>query len=113
MIVYKCDKCGKIFDWYECCYHDKKFNSMTYPEMQKWIKENPDANYWESPKANAGCNAIQLMYYDPINDNTVTCGNRLNGEIIIPEDGNYPLITLCADCMSDLLNSIERFWDDI
>lgn len=111
MIKYCCDKCGKIFDWYENCYYDKKFNSMTSHERLKWKDSHPDSNYWET--ANAQCNAIQLMFFDPINDNTITCDGKLNGEIILPEDGNYPLIMLCADCMSDFLNSIERFWDEL
>lgn len=113
MIAYKCDKCGQIFDWYECCYHKKQFNNMRSRDRDQWKSENPDANYWDSPDASAGCNAIQLMFYEPINDNTITCGDTLDGEIKLPEDGNYPLIMLCADCMSDFLNSITRFWDDL
>lgn len=29
MIVYKCDKCGKVFEWYETCFNNKEFNEET------------------------------------------------------------------------------------
>ena len=111
MVAYKCDKCGKHFDWYECFYHDKKFNDMSYREIEKWKEENPNAEYWDSPRANWCANALQIMFYEPVNENCVTNKGKLQGRIQPCEDGNNPLIMLCPDCMTDFFSTLQEFWN--
>lgn len=111
MVAYRCDRCGKIFDWYEIFYHDKRFNHMDFNQMEKWKKENPNAPFWESPDAVYRANAIKLMFYEPVNENCSTNNGRLTGEIQETDEGNNPLIMLCADCMTDFTKSLKEWWD--
>ena len=83
-IAYKCDICGRYFEWYD----------VIFESNEAWLSVN----------------CLQLRQFDPINDNMVTNEGVLSGEIHDPEDGNYPLIVLCADCMTDFLNKIDGLW---
>ncbi len=105
MIVYKCDKCGKIFDWYDVFYRDKKFNHMTYLERTNWMKDHPDAAYDESPRACMSWNCIHLRNIGPINDNMNTNNGVLTAKFE-PGEGNNVLIMFCEDCMTDFVNSL-------
>lgn len=109
-MAYKCDICGRYFEWYEVAHFDKKFNNMTYKEEREWEQNHPNAKYFESNRAWMSVNCLQLRQFDPINDNMVTNEGVLSGEIHDPEDGNYPLIVLCADCMTDFLKKIDGLW---
>lgn len=113
MIIYKCDKCGKTFDWYESFYYNKKFNNMGHKEMQQWEKENPDANYWESDRASFGANALKFVSFSPINDNMTTNNGKLSADIEDVTRGNNPLIILCQDCMTDFTRSLQEWWDSL
>ena len=110
MMAYKCDKCGKYFDWYEVAHYQKKFNDMSFREEQQWEKDNPNADFWNSNKCFVSANCIVLKSFDPINDNMASNDGKLSADINDVEDGNNPLIVLCANCMSDFLTSIN-YWD--
>ena len=107
MIVYKCDRCGKVFDWYECFYHDKKFNHMTPRERDKWREEHPDAKYLESPSATYEWNCIHLQKMSPVNENMSTNRGVLKAEVEEGEDNN-DLLMFCKDCMTDFVHSLCR-----
>lgn len=105
MIMYRCDKCGKTFDWYDCFYKDKKFNHMTNRERETWIKEHPDAKFYESPEACYNWNCIHLQSVSPINDNMSTNNGVLTAHL---EEGEYNnvLLMFCQDCMTDFVNGL-------
>ena len=107
MIVYKCDRCGAIFDWYECFYGDKKFNNMTYKELEQWEKDHPDAPYYHSPRCSYSWNCIHLQNVEPINDNMSSNGGVLTAHLEEGE-GNNDLLMFCKNCMTDFLNSLVR-----
>lgn len=110
MIMYKCDKCGKIFDWYEAFYKDKKFNNMRQRDLEKWTKEHPDAKWHESPNCNFRWNCIHLQLFEPINENMATNEGVLSAEVEEGE-GNNELLTFCKDCMTDFINGLCRNLD--
>lgn len=110
MIVYQCDKCGKIFDWYEEFYKDKKFNGMTYRELHKWQEDHPDAPYDQSPNASYEWNCIHLQSVGPINDNMSTNKGVLTAELEEGEDNN-DLLMFCKDCMTDFVNGLYKKLD--
>ena len=107
MIVYKCDRCGRVFDWYGCFYADKKFNHMTLRELDKWEKEHPDERYDYSPRHLYSWNCIHLQNVAPINDNMSTNDGVLSAEIEEGE-GNNDLLMFCQDCMTDFVHSLVR-----
>ena len=110
MIVYKCDKCGAIFDWYEVFYADKKFNHMTTREVIKWEDEHPGEPYDHSPRNCYRWNCIHLQQFEPINENMSTNNGVLQGDVEEGE-GNNDLLMFCKDCMTDFLHSLCRRLD--
>lgn len=107
MIVYRCDKCGKVYEWYEQFYRDKKFNGMSYRELREWEKAHPDVGYAGSPADNFGWNCIHLQQVGPINDNMSTNDGVLDAEVTEGESNNE-LLMFCQDCMSDFINGLSR-----
>lgn len=110
MIVYKCDRCGRVFDWYECFYADKKFNHMTMRELENWEKEHPDEPFNKSPRYFYRWNCIHLQNVLPINDNMASNNGVLSAELEEGE-GNNDLLMFCQDCMTDFVQSLVRKLD--
>lgn len=108
--MYKCDRCGRVFDWYECFYADKKFNHMTFRELDKWQEEHPDEPFDKSPRHNYRWNCIHLQNVMPINDNMSTNNGVLSAELEEGE-GNNDLLMFCPDCMTDFIQSLVRRLD--
>ena len=105
-IAYKCDKCGKIFPWYETFHEDKHYNHTGYNEDRKYFDE-----HGFMPMSFQG-NCLKIMFYEPINDNLSTNDNKLSGEIKESEEGNNEIIILCADCMTEFFGSLNKgFWN--
>ncbi len=107
MMAYKCDRCGKIFDWYEEVYEDPKLNCSNDFRLVEEYREK---------KGYAKCfsaNALKFMFYNPANENCSTNHGVISAEIDECGEGNNNLVMLCRDCMKEFMDSLQNFWDEI
>lgn len=108
MIAYKCDRCGKIFDWYEGVYEDPKFNCQNnFPLIKEYEKQNG----YEPLSFSA--NALKFMLYRPANENCSTNHGVISAKIDECDEGNNELVMLCRDCMKEFMDSLQDFWNEI
>lgn len=108
-VAYRCDRCGQIYDWYECCYNNKAINHMNYREREEMRQKhkNGEITFYDSPMCNFRANCLVLKSFEPINENMSTNQGVLSGDVEDADEGNNDLIMLCADCMTDFLTGMK------
>ena len=107
-VAYQCDKCKKVFDWYESFYFNSKLNDMSYAERHKYMDEHPDEDF-----RRYSANSLKMMSYAPINENLASNGNVLSGEIEDCQEENNILIMLCPNCMTKFTQELQEWWDTV
>lgn len=105
-VAYKCDKCKKIFNWYDRFFYDDKLNNMDYKERAIYMDEHPEEDF-----RGYSANALKMMAYAPINENLATNGNLLSGEVENVAESNNILIMLCPSCMTKFTRDLQDWWD--
>lgn len=123
-IVYKCDKCGAIYDWYGTVNRYKEYDDANFREQQKMDEEDRAAGRRYGRGAQwYPTNFIALGMFEPLNDNLGSNEGCLSGDIGYngTEDAdktdisrykeyakrNNSMIFLCRDCMRDFLSSLQ------
>ena len=108
MMAYQCDRCGKIYDWYETVYEDPEFNcNISFKEHEKYRKEhgyNP---------IGFSANCMKFMFLEPANENCSTNKGSISADIEECQEGNNDLIMLCRECMHEFMGSLQDFWNRI
>lgn len=105
-IMYKCQFCGKVYDWYDGLYENPKYNPN---EASLALRKRE--NYPEKRGAHIYVNGLVLKYIKPIDD-------RVDGEGITakpatlrrhyPAEGNLNVyINLCPDCMRKIIDNLK------
>lgn len=125
-IVYKCDKCGKIYDWYGTVNRCKEYDEANYRQRKQMDEEDREAlKSGYSPRWQQWypTNFIALGMFEPPNDNLLSNNGSMSADIGYngTEDAdktdiskykeyahrNNSMIFLCRDCMRDFLDSLQ------
>lgn len=111
MVSYRCDKCGKEYDWYESIYEDADINVLTgiakYNALKEYIKQTG------FPAISFSSNCLKFMFFEPVNTNCTTNKGSITAEIEECEEGNNELVMLCPDCMHKFMSSLQNFWEGV
>lgn len=122
-IVYKCDKCGKIYNWYGTVNKNKEYDEANWTQRKAMEKEdresgrNPRYSEWYPT------NFIALGMFEPPNENLLTNEGCMSADLGYngTEDAdktdihnykeyahrNNSMIFLCRDCMRNFLSSLQ------
>ena len=99
-IVYKCCKCGEIYEWYDTLYENPEWEKIDFKTKQAMSPEERMKAAGVSIKANC----FILKAFTPCDDKDTQVNDT---------DGNLKgaVINLCGDCMRKLLDEIHPFYD--
>ena len=123
-IVYKCDKCGAIYDWYGTVNRYKEYDEADFEKRQKMDDEDRAAGrYYVRRMQWFPTNFLALGMFEPPNDNLGSNEGCLSADIGYngTEDAdrtditkckqyanrNIQMIFLCRDCMRNFLSSLQ------
>ena len=111
MVSYRCDRCGKEYDWYESIYEDDDINILTgrakYNALEEYRKKTG------FPAIGFSSNCLKFMFFEPANTNCTTNEGSITAEIEECSEGNNELIMLCPDCMHKFMSGLQNFWERI
>lgn len=122
-IVYKCDKCGAIYNWYGTVNKSKEYDEASYKQRQQMDAEAKKNGYPYRWQQWYPTNFIALGMFEPPNDNLWSNEGCMSADIGYngTEDAdktdihdyreyahrNNSMIFLCRDCMRDFLDSLQ------
>lgn len=108
MMACKCDRCGKVYDWYETVYADHEFNcENNHTKINAYIQKN------NIGPTGFSANCLKFMFLEPANTNCSTNHGTVSADIEECKEGNNELIMLCRDCMSEFMDSLTDFWNRV
>ena len=111
MVSYRCDKCGKEYDWYETIYEDPDINALSGRERYNALKKYREETGFSAIGFTANC--LKFMFFEPANTNYSTNKGSIRADIEECMEGNNELIMLCPDCMHKFMSSLQNFWGSI